>query len=249
MSRLIILIALGVVGWLIYKLYFQKLRQQGKPGMMKLGLIALGLAFIALAVSGRAHVAFALIGAAMTQIVRIMPLLIRFFPAFQQMFNSNRIFGDSGSKNQRSTIKTKMLSISLEHDSGQIDGQVTDGTFKGKTLSELTREDIQALYQECTQRDPEGVRLLQAFISRRFGDQGDDQSDKTQADYTNSVTSSHEAREILGVGEDATREDIIASHRRLMGKLHPDKGGSTYLATKINAAKEVLVSELKRKNH
>jgi DnaJ family protein C protein 19 len=56
-----------------------------------------------------------------------------------------------------------------------------------------------------------------------------------------------EARALLGVGEDASGEDIRAAHRRLIAKVHPDAGGSQGLATRVNAARDALLNELKKK--
>jgi len=249
MPRFIILIAVGVVAWLIYKLYYQKLRQQGKPGLIKLGLIALGLVFVALAVTGRAHIAFAIIGAVMTQAMRIMPILVRFFPAIQQLINSNRVFGGGGGgtgNGQQSSIRTRLLHVKLDHESGQIDGEITDGQFSGRKLSDLSRAELRELCSDCTANDPEGLRLLHAYIGRTYGEADPSASQNPQQEQNHAQPGAAEASEILGLGGQATRSEIIAAHRKLMGKLHPDKGGSTYLAAKINAAKEVLLNNLKQ---
>jgi preprotein translocase subunit Sec63 len=56
-----------------------------------------------------------------------------------------------------------------------------------------------------------------------------------------------EARALLGVGESASLDDIRAAHRRLIARVHPDAGGSAGLATRVNAARDALIAELKRK--
>ena len=58
---------------------------------------------------------------------------------------------------------------------------------------------------------------------------------------------SSEARALLGVGEGASLDDIRAAHRRLIAKVHPDAGGSAGLATRVNAARDALIAELKRR--
>ena len=50
-----------------------------------------------------------------------------------------------------------------------------------------------------------------------------------------------QALAVLGLETSSTRQQIIDAHRRLMAKIHPDKGGSTYLAQQLNEAKQVLL--------
>lgn len=56
---------------------------------------------------------------------------------------------------------------------------------------------------------------------------------------------SAQAREILGVEPGATRQEIIEAHRRLIQKVHPDRGGNDWLASQLNAAKELLLQQIK----
>lgn len=52
-----------------------------------------------------------------------------------------------------------------------------------------------------------------------------------------------EAAAVLGVDVDASDDDVKAAHRKLIGQLHPDKGGSDYLAAKINDARNVMLEK------
>jgi len=238
MSRLIILIALGVAAYLIYKMYFKQLARQGKPGMLKIGLIVFGLILVLMAITGRTHAAFALVGALMTQVMRILPLLVRFLPMLQQFTNVHKV-NNPGSGNQ-SRVRTSVLIMTLDHDSGHMDGEVIEGEFTGRKLSELSPEELRGLLQECQRIDPEASRLLRAYLSRHYADENWGDADEAGSEQRISATSTSEALEILGLEEGATQQEVTDAHRRLMGKMHPDKGGSTYLAAKINAAKETL---------
>lgn len=249
MIRLILILAVGIAGWLIYKLYLKQLLSQGRQGKIKLVLIVLGLLLVILALTGRASIVFAIIGAAMTQIMRIMPLLIRFFPMLQQFRGQSKVFRNQ--TNQSSQVRSNLLLMTLDHDSGHIDGEITGGQFSGRTLGELSLDELRSLLSECQQQDPEGVRLVQAYVSRVHGDQqwtnnSEREQQSGSADESSAARPSvSEAGEILAIDPNAPKAEIIAAHRKLMGKVHPDKGGSNYLAAKINAAKEVLIDHSK----
>lgn len=54
------------------------------------------------------------------------------------------------------------------------------------------------------------------------------------------------ARGLLGLGRAATRKDVIDAHRRLLGRVHPDRGGTTEAVHAANAARDVLLARLAR---
>jgi len=252
MIRLILILAIGMAAWLIYSLYLKRLLSQGRQGKLKIALIALGFVLVLLALTGRASILFAFIGAAMTQIMRLAPLLIRFFPVLKQFAGQRNVFQNRPS--QQSRVRSEMLAMTLDHDSGHIDGEVLQGQFAGRGLLELNQQELQQLLAECQQHDPEGVRLLQAFVARVHGGEnwGEDPGSSSENHANNEQTGTHarpsinEAGDILGISAAASRDEIIAAHRKLMGRVHPDKGGSNYLAAKINAAKEVLLDQASR---
>ena len=133
--------------------------------------------------------------------------------------------------------------MTLAHDTGDINGEVLEGQFKGQELNQLSLEELLQLLREC-QDDEESVALLQAYLDRVYADEWQQQAGTYGQQQTTSGSgevSREEALQILGLSSDSSEEEIIKAHRLLIQKLHPDRGGSAYLAAKINQAKETLL--------
>ena len=116
--------------------------------------------------------------------------------------------------------------------------------MQGRELDSLTRGDCLALYAACQREDPEGARLLETYLDRRFAgwrqaDEGEGEGGRRGA--RGRTMTRDEAYEILGLPQGASAEEIVRAHHSLMKKLHPDHGGSTALAARINEAKDVLL--------
>jgi hypothetical protein len=142
-----------------------------------------------------------------------------------------------------SDVETRFVRMRLDHDSGTMSGTVLDGRFAGLRLDELSRGDLVALLRECRAADEDGARLVEAYLDRVHPDWRDElggDAGPRQAAASPDVTV-EEAYAILGLEPGADAEAIRAAHRRLMKQLHPDHGGSDYLAAKINRARDVLL--------
>jgi hypothetical protein len=130
--------------------------------------------------------------------------------------------------------------MQLDHDTGDLQGEILCGSFQGWRLADLDRAQLEEFLAYCHSEDTESVQLLDSYLQQRFpGDNGfDSQQRNPDSGHTPGRT---EAFAVLGLSEGASREDIIAAHRQLIQKLHPDRGGNDYLAAQINRAKDLLL--------
>ena len=147
------------------------------------------------------------------------------------------------SSGQVSRVRTAFLEMELDHDTGAMRGRILAGRHEGANLDALDPPTLNGLLGEI---DGDSRDLLAAYLDRRQPGwrehaQGDAAAgDRTRAAPSGKMTD-EEAYQILGVQPGATAEDISRAHRSLMKRLHPDQGGSTYLAARVNEAKDVLL--------
>ena len=202
-------------------------------GLKVTAIIIAVIAAATLAVSGRLAALLAPIAMLLPLLIRVRSILDRYRPP---------------SGGQSSTVATAFLRMTLDHDTGRMEGTILRGRFAGMRLDELSAADLLALLRECRAEDEEGARVLEAYLDRthpewreelggeRAGGAGSGSARPASGDM-----SIEEAYAILGLTPGADAEAIKEAHRRLMVKLHPDHGGSDYLATKINRARDVLL--------
>lgn len=152
--------------------------------------------------------------------------------------------GGRRSAGSRSTVNSRFLEMTLDHDSGEMTGVVRFGTFAGRGLDDLDEMSLRRLYTEVA-GDEKSVSLLEAYFDRRIpGWREDVEGDRNagpRGPANTGAMTDEEAYQILGLAPGAGEAEIRAAHRRLMLGVHPDQGGSTFLAAKINEAKDRLL--------
>jgi hypothetical protein len=151
-----------------------------------------------------------------------------------------------GAPGRFSRIRSAMIEMEIDHATGTIEGTVLAGALAGRRLSTLDPAGLRRLYDECGTLDPDGVPLLEAYLDRRFSGwrehaQGD-RDTRTRTHTQSGVMTKEEAYQVLGLQPGASLDEIRQAYRTLMKKLHPDQGGTAYLAARVNQAKEILLS-------
>jgi hypothetical protein len=212
-------------------------------------VVAVGAAavwFVFLALTGRLGTLFAL-----------APLLIPLAFRWRSLAARFRgLFGGGGAGGRVSRVETAWLRVWLDHDSGAMGGEVRQGRFAGAPLDQLDRTQLLALHADVRTADPQSTAVLEAYLDRTLGDgwrgEGQGQGDgpggggpreEPRRSSSSGAMTRDEAYEILGLAKGASDAEIRDAHRRLMLKMHPDQGGSNYLAAKINQAKDLLLGD------
>lgn len=252
MLRLLLLFVV-VVAAVVFVNWLLKEDPKRVVAALRRGALWLGAGLLVLlAVTGRLHWLFALAGAMVPFVGRVLSLL-RYVPLMSQLYFRYRNArsahsagaGDSPGSPDTSHVRSKFLHMTLDHDSGEMDGEILQGDFEGQRLSELQLSALLPLLKKYQAEDRDSAALLQAYLDRYHGgwDRSGEQARQKTGGSGGGPMDREEAGRILGIGPDAPQDEVVKAHRRLMQKLHPDRGGSDYLAAKINQAKERLLGK------
>ncbi|PCI80775.1 MAG: molecular chaperone DnaJ [SAR86 cluster bacterium] len=245
--RLLLLLLLPVMAYYFVRSISQRFALTSRQNTFLFFLVASLLVVGVMIAIGRLPFQFILapIGVAATFLLRMLPTLLRLLPMWH-LFKGRAAAAKPPNRDQVSTIRTEFFDMELQHDDGSMDGVVLRGNFSKRRLSTLQLPDLLELYQEC-RKDADSSQVLEAYIDRVFPDW----REHAQAQHEGAAAVAHEslmtetlALEILGLDETADKEQVTKAHRGLMQKMHPDRGGSDYLAQKINAAKDFLMQKL-----
>jgi hypothetical protein len=245
---LILALAAPVALFLLLRWFAGADPQRVARGLRTALFVVAGLGLLYLVASGRLNWLFAALGAA-------VPIILRLVSVYRAARGLGGLGGGrggatgagAGGAGRTSEVSTRFLRMELDHDSGEMRGEILDGRFRGRQIVELDRGELIELLDECRAADEESAALLEAYLDRVYADwraaAGRGEEDRQGPGNGSAPMSENEARAVLGVGPGAGREEIVDAHRRLMQKLHPDRGGSDYLAARVNQAKRLLLGD------
>lgn len=252
-----LLLLVGVIALLFWGLpWFRRTPPARVAALIRKVLLYGGIGLVVvLVVTGRLNPVFAALAAAVPALLRLAQLA-RLLPVVQQLLRGLGLLGVPGAAGalgggpQVSSIRTRLLDMTLDHASGRMDGRVREGPLAGRRLSDLALDQVLTLLALCRAQDPQSVPILETYLDRERGEAWREQDLGAGASAgagtqlgTKACMDRDEALRILGLAEGAGEEEVRAAHRRLMQRFHPDRGGSDYLAAKINEAKRLLLGD------
>lgn len=248
---MILLILAAVIGAgafvLLMKLLWSKAQPVKLGGTVALAATILVGALLLLTASGRLH----WIPAIATAVLPFLKSMARFaigplgnlaFKSWMSRRGPTQATG-SAAPNTSSTA-TPHLEMALNHASGEMVGKILFGHHAGRELASLNVDELVMVAADWRQRGSpfaESVQLLTAYLDRRAPDW--QASAAAPPPPSDGPMTREKALEVLGLDESADQDEVVAAHRRLMHRLHPDRGGSDFLAATLNEAKRTLLGE------
>ena len=223
---LALLVLLGVM-W--FMSWYGKAEPAARNRAIKTGLIyILAAVLLLLVVTGRIPVIFAAVSAALPFLHRLL--------AYRGLIGLLGRF--AGQRMGVTRFTTAWLIVELDMAKRSMDATVTRGQFADRKLSQLSDTELDSLLEEVSD-DFQSRTAVNAYIMAKKGQSYQQSTQPPPGDGKMTVS---QAYEILGLDPDANEDEIKRAHKRLMQKLHPDRGGSSYLAAQINAAKDILLN-------
>jgi hypothetical protein len=153
--------------------------------------------------------------------------------------------GGEVSESNISKVRSAYFAMELDHDTGSVSGRVVAGQFRGNDLIDLGEMETRALFAEI-EGDADSERLLESWLDANRAGWREYFAEASGPEQTASMPADPdaEAYAVLGLAPGATADEVKAAHRELMKSLHPDHGGSSYLAAKINEARAQLLKSI-----
>lgn len=233
MPRLILLLAIALLLFWWWRTFRARPAAERRSfALASAAYLIAGLAVVA-ALAGRMHWVGAALAALLASGKTVLAVVLRSAPVLRLLARLRPL---------RPSFSTQLIRVTFDLGSSTLTGVLLEssGELAGSDVKALTEEQYQQLWQQWQSCDRQSALLLRAC---RVGAANfSQQQDETHP--TGAALSAHQARQILGLAEQPSRDQIVAAHRRLIQRLHPDRGGSDYLAAQINEAKQVLLDSL-----
>ncbi|MCK9468984.1 MAG: molecular chaperone DnaJ [Porticoccaceae bacterium] len=235
MPKILLLVLVVFAAWYGWRHLNTLGPQERRRAIWVWGSAALLVIAVILVGTGRMH----WVGAALAAAIPLLKF------GFSVLFRALPLLGLWQRKHGPSRVRTKGLEVTFNLATGEMDGELFTGPHEGQRLSALDEQQLREQFNHFQANDRQSALLLRAYLLRKgfagYGSNGYGAGDSNSRAVAGEEMGEEQAFQVLGLKPGASREEIIQAHKRLIQKLHPDRGGNDYLAAMINAAKDRLI--------
>ena len=240
MIKLLPILIVALLAYLGYR-YIRSLPPEKRKGTIVKYAVYLVIGLLALAVvTGRIHWLGAVVAGALGLLKVGASTALRFLP-FLNVLRRNNLFGAP-------VFKTQFIELHINLNEGTVNGKVLQGSFSERELNSLSSDEFERLEKELEQLDKRSYLLLKVARQRLDPNYNANENPFNDTRGVNEP-SLEEARLILGLDSKFEKKDVEHAYKRLMQKLHPDRGGNDYLASRVNLARDILIKHLTNSKH